>query len=56
MGSFVFCLTSRDISEWKSTGIHNYSSDSNMNAVANAKTNLPNFKNDGRMHVVIVMW
>ena len=22
-----------------------------MNAVANTKTNLPNFKNDGRMHV-----
>ena len=51
MGSFGFGLTSRDISEWKSTGIYNYSSDSNMNAVANAKTNLPNFKNDGRMHV-----
>ena len=45
MGSFGFSLTSRDISEWKSTGIYNYSSDSNMNA------NLPNFKNDGRMHV-----
>ena len=51
MGSFGFGLTSRDISEWKSTGIHNYSSDSNMNAVANAKTDLPNFKNDGRIHV-----
>ena len=51
MRPFGFGLTSRDISEWKSTGIHNYSSDSNMNAVANAKTNLPNFKNDGRMHV-----
>ena len=51
MGSFGFGLTSRDISEWKSTGIYNYSSDSNMNAVANAKTNLPNFKNDCRMHV-----
>ena len=50
MGSFVFGLNSRDISEWKSTGIYNYSSDSNMNAVANAKTTLPNFKNDGRMH------
>ena len=41
----------RDITEWKSTGIYNYSNDSNMNAVANAKTDLPNFKNDGRMHV-----
>ena len=51
MGSFGFGLTSKDISEWKSTGIYNYSSDFNMNAVANAKSNLPNLKNDGRMHV-----
>ena len=51
IGSFGFGLTPRDISEWKSTGINNYSSDSNMNAVANAKSNLPNLKNDGRMHV-----
>ena len=51
IGSFGFGLTSRDISEWKSTGIYNYSSDSNMNAFANAKSNLPNLKNDGRMHV-----
>ena len=43
MGSFGFVLTSRDITEWKSTGIYNHSSDSNMNAVANAKTTLPNF-------------
>ena len=53
MGSFGFGLTSRDITEWKSTGIYNHSSDSNMNAVADAKTNLPNFKNDGRMHVYL---
>ena len=51
MGSFGFGLTSKDISEWKSTGIYNYSSDSNTNAFANAKSNLPNLKNDGRMHV-----
>ena len=51
MGSFGFGLTSRDISEWKSTGIYNYSSDSNMNVFANAKSNLPNLKNDGRMHI-----
>ena len=50
MGSFGFGLTSKDISEWKSTGIYNYSGDSNMNAFANAKSNLPNLKNDGRMH------
>ena len=51
IGSFGFGLTPRDISEWKSTGIYNYSSDSNMNAVANAKTNLPNLKNNDRMHI-----
>ena len=53
MGSFGFGLTSKDISEWKSTGIYNYSSDSNMNAFANAKSNLPNLKNYGRMHVYL---
>ena len=51
IGSFGFGLTSKDISEWKSTGIYNYSSDSNMKAFANAKSILPNLKNDGRMHV-----
>ena len=51
MGSFGFGLTSKDMSEWKSTGIYNYSSDSSMNAFENAKSNLPNLKNDGRMHV-----
>ena len=50
-GSFGFALNSKNISEWKSTGIYNHSSKSIMNAVANTKTNLPNFKNDGRMHV-----
>ena len=34
-----------------SNGIYNHSSDSNMNAFANTKSNLPNLKNDGRMHV-----
>ena len=53
MGSFGFGLTSKDITDWKSTGIYNHSSDSNMKAVADAKTNLPNFKNDGRMHVYL---
>ena len=51
MGSFVFALNSKNISGWKSTGIYNHSSKSILNAVANTKTNLPNFKNDGRMHV-----
>ena len=51
MGSFGFGLNSRNITEWKSTGIYNHSSDSNMNAVADTKTNVPIFKNDGRTHV-----
>ena len=51
MGSFGF--GSKDISEWKSTGIYNYSSRSNMNALTNSKNDLPNLKNDGRMHVYL---
>ena len=51
MGSFSFGLTSKDITEWKSTGIYNYSSDSNMNAIVNSRGYLPDIKNDGRMHV-----
>ena len=50
-GSFGFALNSKNISEWKSTGIYNHSSKSCVNAVADIKTDLPNFKNDGRMHV-----
>ena len=51
MGSLGF--GSKDISEWKSTGIYNYSSRSNMNALANSKNDLPNLKNDGRMNVYL---
>ena len=51
IGSFSF--GSKDISAWKSTGIYNYSSGSNMNALANSKNDLPNLKNDGRMHVYL---
>ena len=53
MGSFGFGLNSRDITEWKSTGIYHHSSHSNMNAVADAKTTLPKFKIDGRMNVYL---
>ena len=51
MGSFGFGC--KDLSEWKSSGIYNYSSRSNMNALANSKNDLPNLKNDGRMHVYL---
>ena len=53
MGSISFGLTSKDISEWKSTGIYNYSNDSNMNAVVDSGGYLPDIKNDGRMHVYL---
>ena len=49
MGSFQF--TARKISTWKSTGIFNYLGNSNMNAVSDSKSVLPELKNDGRMHV-----
>ena len=51
MGSFSFGLTSKDITEWKSTGIYNYSSDSNINAIVDSGGYLPDIKNGGRMHV-----
>ena len=51
MGSFQF--TGNKISTWKSTGIFNYSSDSNMNAVGDSGRDLPDIKNDGRMYVYL---
>ena len=51
MGSFSF--GSKNISACKSIGIFNYSSRSNMNAFGNSKNDLPNLKNDGRMHVYL---
>ena len=42
MGSFQF--TNVKISTWKSTGIFNYSGDSNMNAVGDASGDLPDIK------------
>ena len=37
MGSFGFGLNSRDITEWKSTGIYNHSSDSNIECCCKRK-------------------
>ena len=48
MGSFQF--TAGKISTWKSTGIFNYLGNSNINAVGDSKSVLPELKNDGRMH------
>ena len=49
LGSFNF--TSGKITTWKSTGIFNYLSNSNMNTVVDSGGDLPALKNDGRMHV-----
>ena len=38
---------------WKSTGIFNYSVNSNMNSVADSGGDLPVLKNDGRRHVYL---
>ena len=51
MGSFQF--TGNKISTCKLTGIFNYSSDSNMNAVGDSGGDLPDIKNDGRMYVYL---
>ena len=51
MGSFDF--DTYKISKWKSTGIFNRSSNSNMNAVGDSSGNLPNLKIDGRMNVYL---
>ena len=51
MGSFQF--TSSKISTWKSTGIFNYSGDSNMNAVGDSGGELPDIRNDGRLYVYL---
>ena len=51
MGSFQF--TGSKISTWKSMGIFNCSSDSNMNGVGDSGGDLPDIKNDGRMYVYL---
>ena len=51
LGSFNFTLNK--ISAWKSTGILNHSSSSNMNVVGDASGDLPYLKNDGRIHVYL---
>ena len=51
MGSFQF--TGNKISTWKSTGIFNYSSDSNMNAVGDSGGDLPDIQNDGTMYIYL---
>ena len=51
LGSFNF--TGGKITTWKSTGIFNHLSNSNMNAVVDSGGDLPALKNDGRLHVYL---
>ena len=51
MGSLQF--TGGKISTWKSTGIFNYSGDSNMSAVGDSGGDLPDIKNDGRLYIYL---
>ena len=48
---FSFTYTSGKINLWKSTGINNYSRDSDMDAVSVATTSLPPLIDNGRMSV-----
>ena len=48
-----FNFNAGKIATWKSTGIFNYFGNSNMNAVADSGGDLPDLKNDGRMHVYL---
>ena len=49
--AFSFKHTSGKINLWKSTGIHNYTKNSNMDAVSVATTSLPPLTDNGRMSV-----
>ena len=51
MGSFQF--TGNKISTWKSTGIFNDLSNSNMNVVGDSGGDLPDIKNGGRLYVYL---
>ena len=46
---FLFKYTSSKINLWKSTGIHNYSRNSDIDAVSVATTSLPSLIDNGRM-------
>ena len=49
--AFSFKYTSGKINSWQSTGINNYTKNSNMNAVSVATTSLPSLIDNGRMSV-----
>ena len=49
--AFSFNYTSSKINQWKSTGLHNFSSDSHIDAVAVSNNDLPSLVNNGRLSV-----
>ena len=49
--AFLFKYTSGKVNLWKSTGLNNYSRDSDIDAVSVATTNLPPLIDNGRMSV-----
>ena len=49
--TFSFKYTNNKIHLWKSTGLNNYTSNSNMDAVSIATTDLPSLVDNGRMSV-----
>ena len=48
-----FRYTTNRVSAWKSSGIFNYFDNSSMNAIGDTSGNLPDLKNNGRMHVYL---
>ena len=49
--SFSFNYTTSKVNKWKSTGLHNFNSNSHMDAVAVSKNDLPKLNDDGRLSV-----
>ena len=49
--SFSFKYTNNKINLWKSTGLNNYTRNSDMDAVSVATTDLPSLVDNGRMSV-----
>ena len=49
--AFSFNYTSSKINQWKSTGLHNFSSNSHIDAVAVSNNDLPSLVDNGRLSV-----
>ena len=49
--TYSFKYVGGGANNWKSTGIDNYSTDSDMSVTANDFTNVPTIINNGRMNV-----